>query len=62
MRGVIRGLVASSGSGCEAVLLSNSTAGQPPCWTTRYSSLARKLPTYCILVSCTVSLPYKASH
>ncbi len=37
MRGVIRGLVASSGSGCEAVLMSHSTSGQPPCWTTRYT-------------------------
>lgn len=36
MRGVIRGIVASSGSGCEAVLMSHSTSGQPPCWTTRY--------------------------
>lgn len=36
MRGVVRSLVASSGSGCEAVLLGHSTAGQAPCWTTRY--------------------------
>ena len=37
MRGVIRGPVASSGSGCEAVLMSHSNSGQPPCWTTRCS-------------------------
>ena len=35
MRGVVRALVAFSGSGCEALLLGHSTAGQPSCWTTR---------------------------
>ena len=53
MRGVIRGLVASSGSGCEAVLLSHSNSGQPPCWTTRCISLKASAP----IQACSPWLP-----